>query len=240
MEISSRPDEPTIGGDAKKVAARSIARSAAPGVKIVFSDGDGPKQTLYYFSTNLADGSMSEAASWHSSSKLAPADSFIKSASYLLHSGGFSKVRGILLDHSATILEDDSGIPLAYFDPKKWRLQPFGRYVGPLGSSAVPISPEWRSCSGSAAPIEFGIGYRWQKERIKPAVGAEGSAADQRPGINACFTTPSRRSAGAEEDQKEPRNRAVPAHWAVVMGAFSRFVLTIPPGRADSLVKMGT
>jgi hypothetical protein len=28
--------------------------SAAPGVKIVFSEGDRPKQTLYYFSTNIA------------------------------------------------------------------------------------------------------------------------------------------------------------------------------------------
>src|SRR5262249_15621973 len=54
-----RPADPaTPGGDAKKVAARSIAHSAAPGVKIVFSDGDGPKQTLYYFSTNLSDGSI--------------------------------------------------------------------------------------------------------------------------------------------------------------------------------------
>ena len=33
----------------------SSTRSAAPGVKIVFSEGDGPKQTLYYFSTNIAD-----------------------------------------------------------------------------------------------------------------------------------------------------------------------------------------
>jgi hypothetical protein len=36
----------------------SPPHSAASGVKIVFSDGAGPKQTLYYFSTNLADGSF--------------------------------------------------------------------------------------------------------------------------------------------------------------------------------------
>jgi hypothetical protein len=33
----------------------SSTRGAAPGVKIVFSEGDGAKQTLYYFSTNIAD-----------------------------------------------------------------------------------------------------------------------------------------------------------------------------------------
>ena len=101
------------------MAARSIARSAAPGVKIVFSDGDGPKQTLYYFSTNLSDGSIERSGFLAFVEKLAPADAFIKSASYLLHSGGFSKVRGMLLDRSATILEDDSGIPLAYFDSEE-------------------------------------------------------------------------------------------------------------------------
>jgi hypothetical protein len=159
-----KTDEPaTQGGDVKKAAARSIARSAAPGVKIVFSDGDGPKQTLYYFSTNLSDGSIERSGFLAFVDKLAPADSFIKSASYLLHSGGFSKVRGMLLDHSATILEDDSGIPLAYFDAKKWRLQPFGRYVGPLSIFGRSYQPGMAQLFQRAAPIEFGIGYRWRK-----------------------------------------------------------------------------
>ena len=82
-----KADEPaTTGGDTKK-SARSVTRSAAPAVKIVFSDGDGPKQTLYYFSTNLADGSIERSGFLAFCEKLGPADSFIKSASYLLHSG---------------------------------------------------------------------------------------------------------------------------------------------------------
>ena len=96
---------------------QAVARSAAQGVKIVFSDGSGPNQTLYYFSTNLADGCVERSGFLAFCDKLGPADSFIKSASYLLHTGGFNKVRSFLLDHSATILQDDSGIPLAYFDP---------------------------------------------------------------------------------------------------------------------------
>ena len=65
--------------------------------------------------------------------KLGPADSFLKSASYLLHGGNFARVRSFLVEHSATVLQDDSGIPLGYFDQKKWRLQPFGHYLPPLG-----------------------------------------------------------------------------------------------------------
>jgi hypothetical protein len=98
----------------------------------VFSAGNGPWQTLYYFSTNLADGGVTRSGFLTFCGKLGTADSFIKSASYLLHSGGFNKVRDFLLEHSATILQDDSGIPVVYFDPKKWRLQPFGHYVAPL------------------------------------------------------------------------------------------------------------
>ena len=63
---------------------------------------------------------------------LAPGNSLIKSASYLLHSGNFTTVRDFILANSATIIQDDSGVPLAYYDPKKWRFFPFGRYLGPI------------------------------------------------------------------------------------------------------------
>ena len=41
---------------------------------IVFSDGNGPKQTLYYFSTNLADGSFERSGLSAFLAKLGPAD----------------------------------------------------------------------------------------------------------------------------------------------------------------------
>jgi hypothetical protein len=155
-----KPDEPAAA-DGKK-GARGFARSAAPGVKIVFSDGDGPKQTLYYFSTNLSDGSVERSGLMAFVDKLPPADAFIKSASYLLHSGSFSKVRGMILAHSATVLEDDSGIPLAYFDAKKWKLQPFGRYVGPLSIFGHAYQAGMSQLFQRATPLSFGIGYRFR------------------------------------------------------------------------------
>jgi len=137
--------------------------SAAPGVRIIFSAGNGPWQTLYYFSTNLADGGVTRSGFLTFCDKLGVADSFIKSASYLLHGGGFTKVRSFLIEHSATILQDDSGIPLVYFDPKKWRLQPFGRYVPPLSIFPHAYQPRMAELFRKAAPIEFGLGYRWRK-----------------------------------------------------------------------------
>lgn len=163
-------------------------------MKIVFSDGSGPKQTLYYFSTNLADGSFDRSGFSAFLTKLGPADTLIKSASYLLHNAHFASVRKLLLDHSATILQDDSGIPLAYFEPKKWRLQAFGHYAGPISIFANFYQPQMATLFQGANPIEFGIGYRWRKNEsnfllahkepspnndaeLTPASQAEGNAA---------------------------------------------------------------
>jgi hypothetical protein len=203
-----KADEPAAsGGDAKKVAARSITRSAAPGVKIVFSDGDGPKQTLYYFSTNLSDGSIERSGFLAFIEKLAPADSFIKSASYLLHSGGFSKVRGMLLDRSATILEDDSGIPLAYFDSKKWRLQPFGRYVGPLGIFGRSYQPGMAELFRKASPIEFGIGYRWRKNESNLLLAQKGAPRTSDQELTPASPPPQDETQTPKKTKKSPQPR---------------------------------
>jgi hypothetical protein len=141
----------------------SQPHSAAAGVKIVFSDGAGLKQTLYYFSTNLADGSFERSGFSTFLAKFGPVDSLIKSASYLLHKGHFAGVRKLLLNSSATILQDDSGIPLAYFEARKWRFQSFGHYAGPISIFANFYQPQMAELFKSARPIEFGIGYRWRK-----------------------------------------------------------------------------
>ena len=52
----------------------------------------------------------------------------MKSASYPLHGNRFVAVRNFLLEHSARILQDNSGIPVSYFENDKWHLRAFGRY----------------------------------------------------------------------------------------------------------------
>ena len=156
------PDDPAAKGAGKR-SARS-AEGTAKGVKIVLSDGDGPLQTLYYFSTNIADDGVGSSGLLPFCAKLGVADSLFKSASYLMHREGFNKIRNFILNHSATILQDDSGIPLAFFEPAKWRLQPFGRYLGPLAMFRGANQPELAELFRSKAdPLDFGIGYKWRK-----------------------------------------------------------------------------
>ena len=155
-------DERAATDISSKMSVTSPPRSSAPGVKVVFSDGDGPKQALYYFSTNLADGSFERSGFSAFLAKLGPADSFIKSASYLLHKGHFSKVRQMLLHISMTILQDDSGIPLAYFEANKWQLKAFGHYAYILMFAGF-YQPQLSEVFQGASPIEFGLGYRWRR-----------------------------------------------------------------------------
>ena len=169
----------------------SPPRSAATGVKIIFSDGAGPKQTLYYFSTNLADGSFERSGFSAFLAKLGPADSLIKSASYLLHKGHFAGVRKLLLNSSATILQDDSGIPLAYFEARKWRFQAFGHYAGPISIFTNFYQPQMAELFKGARPIEFGIGYRWRKNESNLLLAQKESSP-----INDAELTPPSRAEG--------------------------------------------
>jgi hypothetical protein len=163
------------GLDAVTRVSETNRTAASSGVKIVFSDGNGPRQTLYYFSTNLADGSFQRSGFSAFLAKLGPADSLIKSASYLLHGAPFAGVRKLLLNRSATIVQDDSGIPLTYFEATKWRVQAFGHYAGPIPMFGNFYQPNMAELFRSASPLEFGIGYRWRKNESNLLVAQSGS-----------------------------------------------------------------
>ena len=145
-----QPDDDT----ARKVPAR--------GVKIVFAGSDGEARTLYYFSTDLSNGGVANSKFLDFCQTLAPGDGLVKSASYLLHNPGFSKVREFLLANSAVMVQDDTGVPLSFYDPQKWDLQPFGHYVGPIPVFSGMRQAKYAALFKNARPIDFGIGYRWR------------------------------------------------------------------------------
>ena len=136
--------------------------NATRGVRIVFAGGDGVERTLYYFSTDLSNPGVKASGFLKFCATLAPGNSLIKSASYLLHAGNFTAVRVFLLANSATIIQDDSGIPLAYYSPRKWRFFPFGRYAGPIAEFPGRYQESYAELFRQAQPMDFGIGYRWR------------------------------------------------------------------------------
>ena len=148
--------------DKGAVANDNAGKNATRGVRIVFAGSDGVEKTLYYFSTDLSNSGVKSSGFLKFCETLAPGNSLIKSASYLLHSGNFTTVRDFLLSNSATIIQDDSGIPLTYYGPKKWRFFPFGRYAGPIAEFPGRYQEQYAELFRRSQPMDFGIGYRWR------------------------------------------------------------------------------
>lgn len=172
-------------------------RNATRGVRITFAGKDGEARTLYYFSTDLSNSGARAAGFLKFCETLGPGNSLIKSASYLLHAGNFTVVRDWLLANSATIIQDDSGIPLANFNARQWRFFPFGRYLGPIGEFPGRYQERYADLFTRAQPIDFGVGYRWRMNESNLLLAVRVPGTETAP---AAETTSS-----AEPSAKPPR-----------------------------------
>jgi hypothetical protein len=143
-------------------ANEDAGKNATRGARIIFAGSDNQERTLYFFSTDLSNSGVKNSGFLKFCATLAPGNSLIKSASYLLHSGSFSTVRDFLLANSSTIIQDDSGIPLGDYDAKKWRFFPFGRYAGPINVFPGRYQAKYAELFKRSQPLGFGIGYRWR------------------------------------------------------------------------------
>ena len=141
------------------------SQDGARGLRIVFSDKKHSRQTLYYFSGDVSDDGFRKSGLLKFCSKLGQANAFIKSASYLLHRDRYADLREFILKQSTLVLQDDSGIPISYFDPLKWELQPFGNYVGPIplfrNRYQASLARLFRARDRKG--IDFGVGYQWRR-----------------------------------------------------------------------------
>jgi len=136
-----------------------------PGVRINYTDNQtGVSQTLYYFTTDISDGGIKSTPGFLKfCDRLGGGSSFLKSSSYLMFEEGFNTIRNFILAHSNRIVQDDAGIPLAYFDPAKWNLRLFGNYLGPIELFKQHYQPKLQElfAQSNPPPLDFGFGYRW-------------------------------------------------------------------------------
>jgi hypothetical protein len=148
---------------------------AAQGAKIVYVGDDGREKTLYYFGTNVAGTGFKQSGLAAFADRLGSGDAFVKSASYLLHGGGFSDIRNFILTHARTVLEDDTGVPVALFDQNKWQLRPFGHYIGPISLFAHNYQSAAAKLFSHAEPMDFGVGYHWRNPNLMIASRTDAS-----------------------------------------------------------------
>jgi hypothetical protein len=159
----------------------NAGRNATRGVLITFAGSDGAERKLYYFATDLSNSGARSSGFLKFCAPLAPGNSLIKSASYLMHAGNFTVVRDWLLNNSATVIQEDSGIPLANFDASRWRFFPFGRYEGPIAEFPGRYQERYAELFDRAQPLDFGIGYRWRTNESNLLLTVKVAGADTAP-----------------------------------------------------------
>jgi hypothetical protein len=140
-------------------------KGTTPGVKIVFTSGAGRPQTLYYFTTDLADWAIKVNPNFMKfCEQQGNGVSLLKAASYLMHSDNFSHVRDFLLTHSKMIVQEDSGIPYRNFAKNKWDIRFYGHYIGPINRFLKHGQLDLQKDANAShpAPLPFSFGYQWK------------------------------------------------------------------------------
>lgn len=166
----------------------ATTRYGNKGVQIEFrTDGDQSLHQLYYFSANLADSRLKENKPFQIYvENMKGATTMFKSTSYMLHQPGFSLIRKLVLDNSAAILQDDSGIPYHLFESELWKVQLYGDYDRPYGSfkwlEQADLRKAYKQPGTKPLPMHVGYGYRkitsnlLLARRLTPAAPSEPKA----------------------------------------------------------------
>lgn len=218
-------------------------KRATRGVKIIFSAPGGKRQTLYYFRTDLSNRGIAGNGGFLAfCERLGIGDVFIKAASYLLHGAAFSRTRDFLLERGASIVQDDTGIPLRYLEQRKWGLHPFGEYVGPIPMfrGHYQRSLEVLFDSRDAPPIEFGVGYRWRPNQSHVLLAVNGDVRVQPAATSASPPAPNTQTGQAIEKQAAPpRSEAAAAGGVAGEGGKAAGPAVATERRVDSAVTKG-
>jgi hypothetical protein len=139
---------------------------APKAIKISFKSKDGKAQTLYFFSTNLANKGVAESGFLKFCESLGTGDAFVKSASYLPHGTEFATVREFITKQ-VRILQDDTGPPLRFYNESEWSLQAFGVYTRPIPPFTNSYQPGMKALfdKQKPKPLGFSYGYRWRNNQ---------------------------------------------------------------------------
>jgi hypothetical protein len=137
------------------------------GVRIDFANpAAAGNQQLYYFSLDATDKALEfypEFLNWVGQFKNSTA--LIKSASYLLHDGQFSKTRAMLLETSDIVVQDDTGIPYRYLSQTPWQVKLYGKYHKPIRPMEYAYQKDLEEAfkaRSAAADLPFSFGYHWR------------------------------------------------------------------------------
>ena len=139
------------------------------GITIEFrKPGKSMVQRLHYFTLDATDEGLQHYPEFVTFlQSLAPTNTFLKAASYLLHGREFRRLRSTLLEVSDFLLQDDTGLPFYALQPKRWNVRLYGRYETPIPPFERAFQPSLDKAYKAARPepLPFEFGYSFSDKR---------------------------------------------------------------------------
>ena len=145
------------------------------GVRFILKDKNQNNKNLIYFSADISDKGLRKKNPTLKLyfDKMGPVNTFVKSASYLMHYDSFELIRNVVLEKSNSIFQDDTGVPFRFFDNKVFNVSLFGRYVDPIKdfeSTMDIITQEdlrsaYKNKKINKGYLPFSLGYHWRNSK---------------------------------------------------------------------------
>ena len=141
------------------------------GIRIkFFKNSDDEIKTLYYFPIDLSDENMKDNLGFLLFlSGFSQKNTFMKSASYILHDNNFQLIRNLILNQSKNILQDDSGIPYSVLKKSGYQVNLFGSYSRTIKTFSTNFQADLQHAleKEGIGELSFKLGYNsWQNEMV--------------------------------------------------------------------------
>jgi hypothetical protein len=150
--------------------AVATAAGKHQGVTIRLKDVvENQEKKLTYLSADISDKgfeSHPEIRKYLSGGIPSGSNTFVKSASYLMHYESFHEIRNFVLERSTSIVQDDTGIPFKYFDQSNWTINLFGHYEKPVKDFSENLFQKdlnlaYQDSTHYQGELNFSLGYHW-------------------------------------------------------------------------------
>lgn len=148
------------------------AKSRAVEVQLMHKP-TGETKTITYLSADISDKGFKKhpgIKKYLEGKVPQQCNSFVKSASYLMHYSTFSQIRNIVLAKSDVLVQDDTGIPFDKFDQDQWTVELYGEYEKPVKDFSERLYQEdldsaYQDDQFYKGRLNFSLGYHWGSKK---------------------------------------------------------------------------
>ena len=145
------------------------------GIKFLLKDSNKIQKELIYLSADISNRGLKKKNPnlLVYFNKMGEVNTFVKSASYLMHYDSFTSIKNVVLEKSYSIFQDDTGIPYRFLKKDKYDVSLFGKYIKPIKDfeSTMDIITQkdlmaaYKIKSINKGYLPFSLGYHWRNSK---------------------------------------------------------------------------